>query len=259
MMKNYVKEKISRGEPSFGAWITIGHPDIAEIMGLMGFDFLLIDMEHSPIDYWMLQHIVQAISSASTSCIPMVRVPGTDYIAIKRALDVGIYGLVVPHVDTKRDAITVVNAAKYPPKGMRGFGPRRACKYGLEILEYTRRANDEIMVVVQIETREAVKNVEDILSVDGVDMYFIGPWDLATTLGHYCQIDHPEVVDAINRIIDAGKALGVPGGIVSDVESVAKHLQMGFKFMTIGADSDYIMRGCKLALNTVKECLRRVK
>ncbi|MCD6236005.1 MAG: hypothetical protein J7J94_03325 [Thaumarchaeota archaeon] len=252
MAKNFVKEKISRGEPSFGAWITIGHPDVAEIMALMGFDFLLIDMEHSPIDYSTLQGLVQAISAASKPCLPFARVPAADYIAIKRTLDVGVYGLLVPHVDTKEDAETVVKAAKYPPKGFRGFGPRRASAYGLELREYAESADDEIMVIVQVETRKAVENVEEILSVDGVDMYFIGPWDLAATLGHCCQIDHPEVVESINKIIDVGKSLGVPGAIVSDEQNVAKHLAMGFKLMTVGADSDYIMKGCKNALKAVE-------
>jgi len=251
MMKNYVKEKVLKGKPVFGAWITIGHPDVAEIMARMGFDFLLIDMEHSPIDYGTLQHLMQAISSASKSCVPMVRVPSADPIAIKRVLDIGVYGIVVPHVNTREDAVTVVKAARYPPEGIRGFGPRRACAYGLELLEYTKRANDEIMVIVQVETRKAVNNVEEILSA-GIDMYFVGPWDLATTLGYPCQINHPEVVKAIKKIIDIGTRLGIPGGTVSDVEHVAKHIEMGYKLLTLGADSDYLIRGCKLSLEAVK-------
>jgi len=255
VMKNYVKEKISNGKPSFGAWITIGHPDVAEIMALMGFDFLIIDMEHSPISHETLQHMVQAIASASQTCVPMARVPGLDYLEIKKTLDIGIYGLVIPHVNTKQDAILAVKATKYPPKGVRGFGPRRAAAYGLKFPEYVERADDEIVVIVQIETKEAVENAEEILSVDGVDMYFIGPWDLAMSLGHCCEIDHPEVVDAINKVIEVGQELNVPGGILSDVENVARHLEMGFKFITIGIDSDYLIRGCRGALEAVSKYL----
>ena len=151
MKKNRVKQLLHSGKPTLGSWIQIGHPDVAEIMANMGFDWLVLDNEHGPYSTETTQLLIQAMSSTDT--VPIVRVPWNDMVEIKRALDIGAYGVVIPMVNSKEEALHAVRACKYPPTGLRGVGPRRASRYGLDMKEYLRQANDEILIVIQIETQ----------------------------------------------------------------------------------------------------------
>jgi len=256
MRKNLVKEKLKREEAVIGAAITIPSPDIAEMLSNLGFDWLFIDMEHAPLDVKDVQLILQVIESSDVT--PIVRVPWNDPVVIKRALDVGAMGIIVPWVNSREEAEMAVKACKYPPKGIRGCGPRRAAKYGLETLSYLKSADEEIVVVVQIETVKAVESIKEILSVDGVDATFVGPMDLSASLGHLGNPDHPEVKEAIRTIIKAHSGTKVAPGIASSLGKVEEHLRMGFKFLNVTSDCDLITRGGREVVEYVKEVMSKL-
>ncbi|MEM2991143.1 MAG: aldolase/citrate lyase family protein, partial [Halobacteria archaeon] len=197
-MKNTTKEKLRRGEVVIGAVIGTCNLDIVEIMSRMNFDWLWFDTEHSPLNAELLQPMLQVARGGR--CTPIVRVAWNDQVLIKKALDVGAYGLIIPWINNRAQAEAAVRASKYPPQGLRGFGPRWVATSGGDRLEYTKTANDEILIIAQIETREALDNLEEILTTPGIDAYLIGPNDLAASLGHLGDIHHPEVEKAIENI-----------------------------------------------------------
>jgi len=246
MKTNRVKELVRNGEMTVGAWVTVGNSDVTEMLAHKGFDWLLFDMEHGPLDIETVQLLMQA--SSGTAITPFVRVPWNDLVAIKRALDIGAQGLIIPWVNSNEDAVRAVQAARYPPRGLRGAGPRRAAMYGLD-REYIAEADNNIMIVVQIETTQAVERAESILKVDGVDGFFIGPRDLSVSMGLQGKRDHPDLDKAIDRVLNTGKRLGVHGGIMCHSPGEIKSaVEKGFKFIAIGADCDYLMWGADIAL-----------
>lgn len=249
MRKNFVKERLKEGKPSIGTWITMGHPEIAEILGNFGFDWFVIDMEHSPNSFETAQLLMQAMATSPT--LPLIRVPWNDMVMIKRALDIGAYGVVVPWVNTREEAVEAVKACRYPQKGgLRGTGPRRALNYGFD-MGYLDVVDDELLIAVQVETEAAVNNLEDILSVDGVDVAFIGPWDLSMSLGVFRQFDHPKFKWALETVVDkAGKA-GVASGIFSSIEKMNDYIEMGFLFNSLASDVRFLFNGCLDALKKV--------
>src|ERR1035437_6442564 len=159
-MKNALKTKLKRNEAVIGTFVGIGHPDITEWLSRQGFDFLLLDAEHGPLGFETLQRMMQSMNG--TNCVPIVRPQWNDPVIIKRVLDIGAYGVLIPWVNTKEEAENAVRACKYPPVGIRGYGPRRA---GLLDPDYYATANDELLIAVQIESDLAVKNLDEILSV----------------------------------------------------------------------------------------------
>ncbi|MCD6357955.1 MAG: hypothetical protein J7L75_05210 [Thermoproteales archaeon] len=246
---NRLKALLRERKPAFGLFLTIGHAEVAEMMSLVGYDWLLIDMEHAPIDVATLGNMVIAIKPPTT---PLVRVPVNDPAYIKVALDAGVMGVMVPHVDRADEAKLAASYVRYPPKGVRGVGPRRAALYGLAREEYMKVAED-VMLIVQIESREAVDNAEDILSVEGVDAYFIGPADLSASLGVTGGLRNPEVVRAVERVASVGEAQGVPGGIYcasrSDLELA---LRLGLRMLALGSDYRLLVEGAKRRLEEAR-------
>lgn len=251
MKKNKVKEMLKAGQATVGVFVGIGHPEVAEIMANVGFDWIVFDMEHGPLSIETVQSMIQAMDGKDA--VPFVRVTWNDPVLIKRALDIGAYGLVIPWVNTKEEATKAVRACKYPPAGIRGVGPRRASKYGLETKDYLAMADKEIMVIVQIENIEAVNNIDEILSVDGLDALFIGPWDLSASMGFLRELPkmHPKVIEAIKKVLEAGKRTGVPAGIYAgNVESTNDYIAQGFQFVALATDISYLLR--------VKEDLEKI-
>lgn len=239
-----LKEK----KPAFGSWITIGNPEVAEMISLIGFDWLLIDLEHAPIDYQLLEHMLIGVKNGTT---PLVRVPVNDPVYVKRVLDVGAAGVLFPHINSGDEAKLAVKSMKYPPKGIRGVGPRRAAGYGLKKKEYLEKA-DELIAVVQIETREAVENIEDILSTEGVDAFFIGPNDLSFSYG-YRDWRADEVRRAIVRVAEASRDLGVPGGMYCwGEESLKFALDLGLVLIALGSDYKFLVSGATTVLDRAK-------
>jgi len=242
---------LQRGEVALGSWVTIGNPEVAEMLSLLGFDWLLFDMEHAPLDWQLLEHMLMAVRGDAT---PLVRVPANDPVYVKRALDLGAAGVLVPLVNDAEDARRAVRAARYPPAGIRGVGPRRASSYGLRSNEYFEAA-DRVIVVVQIETREAVERAEEILSVEGVSAFFIGPSDLSFSYG-FRSWKEGAVLSAIERVARVARELGVPGGMYCpDDESLELALRLGFKLIALGSDYRFLISGARSRLESARRML----
>lgn len=240
MRKNLVKEKIERGEPALGAWLSLPSVPEARIMARLGFDWLTIDMEHSAQNPALMADMVAIIADAGTSA-PMVRIPVNGVEWFKWALDAGAWGVIVPMVNTREEAQRAVELAKYPPAGSRSiggaFGP-----YGFGITDwpsYARTANDEILVIVQIESAQGLQHVDEILSVPGIDVAFVGPNDLHAQLGLTPSSDgtEPEFLDALERIKAAARKHHVTPGIFSGSgEAAAERIRQGFQVISVTTD-----------------------
>jgi len=234
--ENPVKQMLKEGKKTIGAWLQIASPFTAEIMSRAGFDWLIIDMEHGPGDILTLTAQVQAMNGSGV--IPFVRAPWNDFVVIKRILDAGVYGILVPYVNSKAEAEAAVRACKYPPEGIRGIaGSPRAAGYGQNPKEYLTKANDQILVITAVETMEAVSNLDEILKIPKLDGIFIGPMDLATSMGYFADQNHPTVQTAIaeieRKVLGAKKILGT---IANDWEQAKKLYQRGYQLLMIMAD-----------------------
>jgi 2-dehydro-3-deoxyglucarate aldolase/4-hydroxy-2-oxoheptanedioate aldolase len=247
--ENWVKKAIHAGKKTIGGWLQLGSTMSAEILSQAGFDWLLVDCEHSPMDFQALMMQYQAMSASNS--IPLCRAPWNDAVAIKRILDVGAYGVMVPWVNDKEQAEMAVKACKYPPEGIRGVASSvRAAGYTRHGAEYLKRANDEIMVIVQIETATAVKNIKEILSVKGIDVAFIGPADLSTAMGYAGNREHPEVQAAIAAIESAAKEAKVALGTVSSNLEQGKQLwEKGYQFIHLTGDVTLLAKGSTETVN----------
>jgi 2-keto-3-deoxy-L-rhamnonate aldolase RhmA len=244
-LKNLLKEKLNRGEAVIGTFVSIGHPDVAEWLSRLGFDWLLLDSEHSPTSLETLQVMMQGMNGSD--CVPLVRPQWNDSAIIKRVLDMGAYGVLIPWVNTKEQAEKAVSACKYPPQGLRGFGPRRA---GMFDPDYFTTANDEILVTVQIETEEALKNLDDIMAVPGIDACYIGPWDLSVSLGLGVppKWDDPRYMAAFDRVLSVAARHGKPAGMFANLDNIEWALEKGFRFNTVDNDDTFLLRGARMAL-----------
>jgi len=239
------------GKIAVGALVHIGHPEITEMLSHVGYDWLFIDGEHGPFGIETLQTMLQAMSGTKT--VPVIRVPWHEAGLIKQALDIGAYGIVIPLVSTKQDAEDFVRAMKYPPAGIRGVMPRRASRYMLDAKEYFATADEELLTIVQIETKSGVENISEILSVDGIDAYCLGPTDLSASLGHIGEPNHPEVEEAIERIVAAGKEAHKIGGIyVPSVDITQKRIEQGFQPILQGSDWRFIMGAAQESLTKIR-------
>jgi len=242
--QNPFKRALKANKAQIGLWSSLSSNYSVEVIAGAGFDWILLDCEHSPNDLENLLTQLQAAAPYATH--PVVRVPWNDMVTIKRVLDVGAQSLLIPYVSTAEEAKAAVAYTRYPPAGVRGVaGTTRATRFG-RIKDYAKRAHEEICVLVQVETQSAVDNIEAICAVDGVDGVFIGPADLHASLGHTGEIANPKVkplIDhAIKRIRNAGKA----PGILTPNEADAKHwLGCGGLFVAVGADVGILARGAE--------------
>jgi len=250
MKKNTVKEKLSAGEPSVGTWLSLASPISAEYMAHAGFDWLVVDTEHSPVGFETTVQCFQAICTTDT--IPMARVAWNDPMLMKRLLDAGAMGLVVPMVNSPEEAERAVKSMKYPPVGFRSLGGGRAALYGSDYMSW---ANDEIAVIVQIEHIDAVNKAVEILSVKGVDACFIGPNDLAGSMGLKPDIHcrHPEHEAAVMRVLESAKKVGKPAGIhCVTVEAVKRRMEQGFQFIAISSDAGLLREAAARVVSEIK-------
>ncbi len=252
-MKNLLKEKLQKGQVPIGTFVALGHPDVTERLSRLGFDFLILDGEHSPIGLETMQQMLQAMNGSN--CTPLIRPEWNDMVIIKRILDIGAHGVLVPWVNTKEEAEYAVRACKYPPEGLRGCSPRRA---GLSDPDYLKTANDQILVIVQIETRKAVSNIDDILSVKGIDACYIGPLDLSLSFGFYGpQWDDPQYIDAFDKVAAAAKKCGKPAGMFAVQENIQWAIEKGFTLNTVGNDDNFLMEGARIALEKAREAISK--
>jgi 2-keto-3-deoxy-L-rhamnonate aldolase RhmA len=233
--RNAFKHAIAHGRLQIGLWsqLTIGLA--AELLGRSGFDWLVLDTEHSPTELPAVMHQLQALANTPTN--PVVRVAWNDVVLIKRVLDIGAQTVLVPFVETAEDAERAVAATRYPPDGLRGVATsHRANQFG-RIADYLHVAAGEICVLVQIETRRGLDNCGAIAAVPGIDGVFVGPSDLSGSLGHLGRPAHPDVQAAIGEILATCARAGKPAGILAPVDADARrYIEMGFKFVAVGSD-----------------------
>jgi 2-keto-3-deoxy-L-rhamnonate aldolase RhmA len=253
---NHVKRALREGRPTAGAWLGLCSAISAEVMSRAGFDWLLIDMEHGHGDYQTLLGQLQAIEGSPV--IPVVRVQWNDPAVIKRVLDLGAYGVMVPWIGNRAEAEAAVRAAKYPPQGIRGIaGSHRAGGYGRHAAEYWKRANDEILVVLQIETGSAVADIDAIAKIPGVDVLFIGPADLSTSLGHMGDPAHPAVQTAMATVEAAARAQGVAlGNITRNWDQARELYKKGYQFLTLTSETGLLVQGAAEVLGKFRQEVR---
>lgn len=242
MRDNTTKRTMLSGGLALGVSLTVADPFVAEVVGNAGFDFVLIDAEHSPIAIDQLQMMLIALRSSQSTAL--VRPAANDSTLIKQILDLGAEGLVVPEVDDAASCTAAVAAARYPPLGRRGFGPRRAARLEGGRPAYLARADKEVAVLVMIESAAAVAGIDTILKTPGLDGIMVGPADLAVTMGHLSDLNHPDVRDAIVSVRGACRRHAVPFGIFAASEQAAREWAgAGANFMTIGADMQFVDQG----------------
>ncbi|MFB6155336.1 MAG: HpcH/HpaI aldolase/citrate lyase family protein [Haloferacaceae archaeon] len=249
------RERLRAGEPVVGNWLTLSDPAVGEISAGLGFDFVVVDTEHSPSNLETVTNVIRGVEAAGDTA-PLVRVPWNDHVRIKRVLDVGPAGLMSPMVDTAAEAESFVEAARYPPEGRRGVAGARAADYGLDFPDYVERANDELVLVTQIESETAVENAGDIAAVDGIDALFVGPADLSTALGDLGGYYDDRFVDAVERVLDAAHAEGVPVGTLATSEDlVERWAELGYDYQLVGVDANYVVEGSQRAKSTYEDLM----
>lgn len=239
--------KSSGAHPPVGTWISSASPLIAEAIGHAGFDWGVVDMEHAPLDVMGVVHMLQALSG--TKMLTVVRVPWNDAVMVKRVLDAGAATVMFPMIQNAEEARRAVAATRYPPQGVRGMaGMSRATRFGTTA-NYFRSANENVGVIAQIETPQAVEQIESIGDVAGVDALFIGPGDLSAALGHIGQLTHPAVMDLMARAVQCCKAIGRPVGTLGvSPEMVAQYRAIGFDYVAVSSDIGFMMRGAQAAI-----------
>jgi 4-hydroxy-2-oxoheptanedioate aldolase len=251
-MKNHFKELLVSGKTAIGTIVQLPSPPVVEILAHAGFDWLLIDTEHGPIDTEKLQAMIHA--TTETHAAPIVRLScNLDWLA-KRALDAGALGVMMPGVNAAKDALAAVRAARYPPQGNRGFGPTFAgLRWGLTSAEYAQQANEAMMAIVQIEHVDAVARIDEILTVPGIDLALIGPYDLSGSMGLLGQVGHSEVQAAIDRVLKAANRAKVPAGIFGvAADEINRYIMQGFQAILVGTDVAFLAASAKGMLAQIK-------
>ena len=249
-----LKHKLLSGEKTIGSWLTMPSLAISELMAKVGFDWLTIDLEHRSLSIEQAGEMIRIIDLAGVS--PLVRLTSNDGNQIKRVMDSGAHGIIVPMVKTKGDAEQAVSSVYYPPKGIRGVGLARAQHYGIGFHEYRDWLEENAIIIVQIEHIDAVNNLEDILSVDGVDGYIIGPYDLSASLGVSGEFDHSSMIEAMNEIYRVATTLGKYGGIhivEPDTDLLKQSVLEGFTFLAYSVDFRMLDVSARIGMKSFKE------
>jgi 2-keto-3-deoxy-L-rhamnonate aldolase RhmA len=249
-----LKNKLKDGKVTIGSWITLGHPGIAEIMALAGFDWVVVDLEHSVISIDTAGDLIRVIDLCGAA--PLVRLTSNHPDQIKRVMDAGAHGIVVPMVNSADDAMRAVAAVRYAPEGSRGVGLARAQGYGVDFKEYFEWQKNSSVVIVQIEHRDALDNLDSILTVPGVDGFIIGPYDLSCSMGIPGQFEHPDLIAALDKILTTGKRLGVPSGlhiVEPDIARLAQSIQQGYRFIAYSVDIRLLDVGVRQGLQCFKD------
>lgn len=252
-MKNPVKIKLKNGQKTIGGFLQTLSPVAAEIMSQSGFDWLIVDLEHSPGGFENLQAQLQAMNGSGT--VPFARAPWNDMVAIKRILDTGVMGVLVPYVNTKEEAEAAVAACKYPPQGVRGVaGSPRAAGFTRNTLPYLRSANEETIVMIAVETLDAVANLDEILTVEGLDGIFIGPVDLASSMGYLGDPGQPEVQKTIalieRKVFASDKFLGTLAGTWEKAQDC---FEKGYQWMVVMQDGVALLKAGDEAVRKFRE------
>jgi len=253
-MSQQLKQKLSAGEAIIGTWVSLSDPAVIEILCQTGFDFLLLDDEHSPIGEETLKLALMAANGSETAIIFRVRQNSEPLIKI--ALDLGVDGLFVPMINSALDAQNAVNATRYPPLGKRGVGPWRASNYFQEFASYLETANEEITLILQIEDVAALPNLPEILTMEGFDAAFIGPADLSASMNLLGNPQHPDVLQIIQQIATACRQAKVPLGIdAADSQHIQQMRDLGVQIFTYGMDISYLADGARQTANAARQAI----
>ena len=256
MRENRVKAKLRAGEAVIGSVITYPEPFVVEAMAEANFDFLLIDLEHTALTIYQLQSML--IAARGTDSTFIVRAPWNDPVWIKQILDVGAEGIIIPWVNSRAECEQAVGAAKYPPEGLRGIGPKRAGRLDGNLQHYLAHANDEILVLPQVEQIGAVERLDEILTTPGVDGIMVGPADLAASMGYRDDLGNPAVESTIRRILAGCQRHNVPFGMFTGTAEKARHwIGLGGKIATAGADFLFIDTGIARTKREIADILGR--
>jgi 2-keto-3-deoxy-L-rhamnonate aldolase RhmA len=250
-MKNNkaLTQRLRNSDLLIGTLISLNSPEIAEILSHIDYDWLFIDAEHGAFNPQQTQSMLQA--AGETPCV--IRIPAGDDVWIKKALDIGAAGIIVPQVHTAEQAELIINQCKYSPAGNRGVGIGRAHTYGIDFENTIKNANDETAVILQAESCAAIDNIEDIAKVPGLDAILIGPYDLSASLGRIGEVDHPEVQNAINRIADVCKAANIKLGYIGiNASAVKPAMENGFTLITVGVDTLFVIKAATETLEELK-------
>ncbi len=254
MSGSSLKESLRQGKLSLGTWITLGHAGIAEIFAKAGFEWLVVDLEHSTISIERAGELIRTIDLAGVS--PLVRLTSNDIDLIKRVMDAGAHGIVVPNVNSPKEAKDAVGATRYAPAGRRGVGLARAQQYGPGFKEYLEWQKDGPVVIVQIEHESALANLEDIFAVPGVDGFIIGPYDLSCSMGIPGEFERPEFIAAMQRILKAGLKVGCPAGLhIIEPETVQLRqvIEEGYRLIAYSVDIRMLDVSARAGVQIVKE------
>ena len=256
MSQATLKERLQSGQPAIGCWLHLFSNIAAEVMAQAGYDIAMIDMEHGHGDPMDAIALMQAIKGHD--CTPMARVPANDPVVIKRTLDAGVKGVMIPAVNSAAEARAAVAACRYPPEGIRGVAPVivRAADYGANWQAYARDANDSLLVICQIESGSAVEAVEEIAAVEGVDLLFIGPFDLSANLGFLGQPDHPEVREKIGHVERVAKAAGkLLGAIPTPGRGFEQLIEAGYDLVLLDTDTALLRDSSRASLGRARALL----
>lgn len=246
-----LRQRLLEGDLVLGTILSLNSPDVAEILSRIGFDWLFIDAEHSTLD----PHDLKALFQAAGDSLPcVVRIPALEEIVVKKTLDAGAAGLLVPQVNNAGQVEQLVKWGRYYPTGSRGLGFGRAQGYGLKVSEYLGTANENILLSVQAESAEAVKNIESIVRVPGLDAVLVGPYDLSASMGLPGQVNHPDVQAAIQRVARACFAARMPVGIFGmTAEAVQPYMAQGFRFIVCGVDTVMLGNAARKLLQDLRD------
>jgi 2-keto-3-deoxy-L-rhamnonate aldolase RhmA len=257
MRMKSLKQKIAERQLTIGSWLSFGYTPVCEIMARAGFDWLVIDMEHTAIDIWQAQQLIQICDLAD--CPPLVRVGSHDPLLIKRVMDAGAHGVLVPLVNTKTEAQQAVASIRYPPLGNRGVGLARAQGYGMRFEDYKDWLHHEAILIVQIEHVQGVENLEAILAVEGVDGFIIGPYDLSGSLGRPGDFEHPDVkaaLDKVQNVVQGGTKVGGYHVVHTDHQALKDKVDQGYKFIAYGDDMVFFAEKVGQETDFVKHSIR---
>lgn len=258
MKKNNLKIALKEGEVVFGPFVKLIEPAVVEILGYSGFDFVIIDAEHGPISIESIQNLLRAAESVNTTAI--IRVGNNDEILIQRALDIGAQGVQIPQINSKFDAAKAISSAKYSPEGKRGVCRYvRAANYSsMDKFEYFKVANEETLVIIHIEGSEGIDNLDEILSIarGGIDVIFIGPYDLSQSLGLSGQLDHPLVIEKMKEVVCKCKKNKIAvGTFVDDVDTAKIWVSMGVQYISYAVDTGILYQASKSIVDNLKKLI----
>lgn len=250
-----MRDRLCAGEPVIGTWVSLSDPAVAEILA-PDFDFVVLDTEHAPNSLETVTDSARAVDAAAGDALPLARVPWNDPVRIKRTLDTGVAGVIVPMVEDSEAAEAAVAACRYPPAGVRGMAASRASEYGRSFDSYVERANEDVLTVLQIETATGVENVADIAAVDGVDALLVGPADLSANLGALGEWESDTFADAVATIVEEANDAGTPVGTLGiDPDQVRTFADLGFDYLVAGVDASMLLASADRLRSSAEDAL----